>query len=45
MAGVVGVQWPESLRFEAAYGYGMLDRFDNTGGMHLIQTRVQLSIR
>ena len=35
----------DSLRFEAAYGYGMLDRFDNTGGMHLIQTRVQLSIR
>jgi phosphate-selective porin OprO and OprP len=35
----------EQLRFELAYGYGMLDRFDNTGGLHLIQTRVQLQVK
>jgi phosphate-selective porin OprO/OprP len=35
----------DSLRFEVAYGYGMLDRFDNTGGTHVIQTRVQLQVK
>jgi phosphate-selective porin OprO and OprP len=35
----------DTLRFELAYGYGVLDRFDNTGGTHVIQTRVQLQIK
>lgn len=34
-----------ALRLEAAYGYGLLDRFDRTGGMHLFQTRVQLQFK
>jgi phosphate-selective porin OprO/OprP len=33
------------LRLEATYGYGVLDRFGTTGGIHVIQTRVQISIK
>lgn len=34
----------ESLRFEAAYGLGLLDRMDLDGRTHFFQTRIQLSI-
>jgi len=34
-----------ALRLEAAYGYGILDKDDNTGGMSLFQTRVQLQFK
>ena len=33
------------LRFEAAYGYGVLDRQGMEGGIHFFQTRVQISIK
>lgn len=34
-----------ALRLEASYGYGLLDRFDRTGGIHFFQTRVQLQFK
>lgn len=34
-----------NLRLESAYGYGLLDRFDRTGGIHFFQTRVQLQFK
>jgi phosphate-selective porin OprO and OprP len=38
------VNWhlSDHVRFEAAYGYGSLDRFDVTGTTHFFQTRLQL---
>jgi phosphate-selective porin OprO/OprP len=45
--GTALVNWylTEALRFEAAYGYGVLDKMDQTGGIHFIQTRVQLQFK
>jgi phosphate-selective porin OprO/OprP len=34
----------ENLRFEAMYGYGVLDRMDMSGATQFFQTRMQLSI-
>ncbi len=41
------VNWylTSALRFEAAYGYGLLDRFDLVGGTHFFQTRVQVQVK
>lgn len=41
------VNWymTSALRLEAAYGYGLLDKDNRTGGMHLFQTRVQLQFK
>jgi phosphate-selective porin OprO and OprP len=41
------VNWymTDALRLEGAYGYGVLDRFDQTGGTHFIQGRVQLQFK
>ena len=33
-----------AMRFEAAYGYGVLDRFD-VGGDAVLQTRMQLAVK
>jgi len=33
------------LRLEAAYGYGVLDRFDTSGGIQHFQTRVQVTVK
>jgi phosphate-selective porin OprO/OprP len=40
------VNWyvSETLRFEAAYGYGILDRMEMTGHTHFFQLRMQLTI-
>lgn len=45
--GTALVNWylTEALRFEAAYGYGVLDKMDQTGGIHFIQTRFQLQFK
>jgi len=32
------------LRLEAAYGFGMLDRFGFNGGTHFFQARLQIWI-
>ena len=34
----------DNARFEFAYGYGVLDRFDMTGATHFFQTRLQLQL-
>jgi phosphate-selective porin OprO and OprP len=41
------VNWylTDTLRFEAAYGYGVLDRFGIEGGTHFFQTRIQLQVK
>jgi phosphate-selective porin OprO and OprP len=41
-----GLNWYVSsvLRFEAFYGYGVVDRMDMSGGTHFFQTRLQMSI-
>jgi phosphate-selective porin OprO and OprP len=33
-----------NIRFELAYGYGMLDRFNMKGATHFFQSRIQFSI-
>jgi phosphate-selective porin OprO/OprP len=40
------VNWylSDNARFEFAYGYGSLDRFDTTGKTHFLQFRLQLQI-
>ncbi len=45
--GTALVNWylTEALRFEAAYGYGVLDKMDQTGGIHFVQTRFQLQFK
>ncbi|MDF2191624.1 hypothetical protein [Paraflavitalea sp. CAU 1676] len=35
----------EFLRFEMAYGYGKLDRFNLKGSTQIFQTRIQFLIR
>ena len=35
----------EALRFEAVYGYGVLDRFDTVGALQFLQTRVQMQFK
>jgi phosphate-selective porin OprO/OprP len=41
------VNWylTESLRLEAAYGYGALDRFDLMGNTHFLMTRFQFQVK
>lgn len=34
----------ENVRFELAYGYGVLDRFNKTGATHFFQSRIQLML-
>ncbi len=34
-----------TLRLEATYGYGLLDRMGVTGGTHFFQTRIQLQVK
>jgi phosphate-selective porin OprO and OprP len=40
------VNWhlSDNVRFELAYGYGVLDRFGVKGGLQVFQTRLQLSL-
>jgi phosphate-selective porin OprO/OprP len=40
------VNWylSDNARFEFAYGYGSLDRFDTTGKTQFLQFRLQLQI-
>ena len=40
------VNWylTDNFRLEAAYGYGMLDRFDMSGNTQFFQTRLQLQV-
>jgi phosphate-selective porin OprO and OprP len=41
------VNWylSENIRFEMAYGYGVLNRYDLKGTTHFFQSRIQFTLR